>query len=267
MPEIPDLEAIRAFLNPRIAGVEITGAQAIIPVVFRTPRADFEAALTGNAFAEVGRRSKFLLFHLQSGHILVINPMLTGRFQWGLPSMRKRAKTCMALSLADGHELRYADERLMGKIYVVATRDLGGVPQFAEMGPDALEVSEDEFVARLRKATGQIKNVITNHKVIAGIGNAYADEILFRARIYPFRKRKELTDDDLRRLHRAVQEVFAWATPIVASKMQDELDYEEWREHLKVHRRGGEPCPVCGTRISEISPNQRVTSFCRNCQR
>lgn len=266
MPEIPDLEAIRGFLNRRIPGVRIQEARVLIPVVVRCPRAEFESTLAGDRFGEVTRRGKFLLFSLESGHLLVINPMLAGRFQYGPPSLPKRPKTCVVLTLADGHELRYADERLMGKIYLVRAEDLPSVPQFAEMGPDALEVSEEAFMAQLKRGTGQIKNLLTNHKVIAGIGNAYADEILFRARIHPFRKRRDLSDDDLRRLYRAMREVFDWAIPILAGLMKDELDYSEWRDHLKVHRRGGQPCPVCGTRISEVSPNQRVTSFCRVCQ-
>lgn len=266
MPEIPDLEAIRGFFNRRIPGVAITETRVLIPVVVRSPRAEFERSLAGSRFGEVNRRGKFLLFGLDGRRVLVVNPMLAGRFQYGPASLRMRPKTCVVLALEDGHELRYADERLMGKIYLVREDELLTVPQFAEMGPDALAVSEEEFVARLRRGTGQIKNLLTNHRIIAGIGNAYADEILFRARIQPFRKRRDLSDDDLRRLHQAMGEVFAWATPIVAALMQDELDYSEWRGHLKVHRRGGEPCPVCGTRISEVSPNQRVTSFCRTCQ-
>ena len=75
-----------------------------------------------------------------------------------------------------------------------------------------------------------------------------------------------LDEPDIARLYEAIHKVFAWATPIVAEQMRDELNYEERRDFLKVHRRGGEPCPVCGTRISEITAGQRITNFCRNCQ-
>jgi formamidopyrimidine-DNA glycosylase len=266
MPEIPDLEAIRGFLNQRLPGTPIERAESLIPVVFRVPKEEFASTLEGNTFGETDRYGKFLLFHLESGHLLVINPMLAGRFQYLRPDVRRRARTAMVLGLADGWELRYADERVMGKIYLVLEKDLGQVPQFADMGPDALAVSEDEFVQRARRFTGQTKNVLVNAKFVAGIGNAYSDEILFAARIHPYRKRSTLGEDDLRRLYASMHKVFAWATPIVAEQMRDELNYEERRDFLKIHRKGGEPCPVCGTRITEITAGQRITDFCRNCQ-
>jgi formamidopyrimidine-DNA glycosylase len=269
MPEIPDLEAISGFLNRRLPGVRIERAQALIPVIFRVPKADFEGALGGNAFGQTTRRGKFLLFDLDSGHKLVVNPMMTGRFQYVGPEEKRRAKTCMVLALADGQELRYSDERLMGKVYLVSEQDVEQVPQFAEMGPDALDkgLTEEVFAQRLRRHSGMIKSVLTNHRFVAGIGNAYADEILWAAGLHPYRKRPTLSEDDVHRLYEAIHSVLDWAIAIVAERMKDGLIYEEVRDHLRVHRRGGQPCPVCGTRISEITAGQRITSFCRNCQK
>ncbi|HEY8171868.1 MAG TPA: DNA-formamidopyrimidine glycosylase family protein [Dehalococcoidia bacterium] len=276
MPEIPDLEGIRGFLNARIVGAEITHADVFIPVVVRTGTAEFIASLTGNRFGEILRHGKFLLFALADEHVLVINAMLTGRFEYVDPKLKKRAKTVFTLTLDTGMQLRYVDERVMGKIYLVHTDHLASVPMFAEMGPDALAVSEDEFRQRIKKFTGMTKNVLTNHKFIAGIGNAYSDEILFAARIDPFRKRSTLSDEEIGHLYRGMRDVFDWANPILADHFREGLDYQEWREHLKVHRKGFEGpktnrdegrCPRCGHQISQISPNQRVTSWCRNCQR
>ncbi len=275
MPEIPDLEAIRRYLNARIVGAECIEAQVLIPVIVRTPKADFEAALTGNRFGEVLRRGKFLLFALADERVMLINPMLTGRFQYLEPKTKRAAKTAVVLSLDTGMQLRYADQRVMGKIYVTDIDGLASVPVFGEMGPDALAVTEDDFRARIRKFTGAIKNVLTNQKFIAGIGNAYADEVLFEARLDPFRKRTTMSDDDIGRLHRAIGTVMDWAIPILEEHFRDGLDYEEWREHLKVHRKGVEGlvrdrdkgrCPRCGLHITQISPNDRITSWCRNCQ-
>ena len=266
MPEIPDLEAIRGFLNQRLPGVRVERADFLIPVVFRVPKDDFIRTIEGNSFGETQRRGKFLIFTLESGHLLVINAMLTGRFQYLQPDDKRHARTCLVLGLANGWELRYVDARVMGKIYLVPADKLSDVPQFAEMEADALDVSQDEFAQRIRRFRGQIKSTLVNHRFVAGIGNAYADEILFAAGLHPYRKRTTLSDDDIARLYQSMQKVFAWATPIVAEQMQDELNYEERRDFLKIHRRGGEPCPVCGTRISEITAGQRITNFCRNCQ-
>jgi len=269
MPEIPDLEAISGFLNRLLPGVRIERAQALIPVVFRVPKAELEGTLGGNVFGQTRRRGKFLLFDLKSGHKLVVNAMLTGRFQYVGPEEKRRAKTCMLLALADGQELRYSDERLMGKVYLVPEEDLGQVPQFAEMGPDALDkdLTEDAFAQRLRRHNGMIKSILTNHRFVAGIGNAYADEILWVAGLHPYRKRPTLSENDVHRLCEAVRSVLEWAIAIVAERMKDGLVYGEVRDHLRVHRRGGQPCPVCGTRISEITAGQRITNFCRNCQK
>ncbi len=122
------------------------------------------------------------------------------------------------------------------------------------------------YKERLRKHSGQIKGILVNAKFVAGVGNAYADEILWEARIHPYRKRTMISDEEQTALYNATHSVLEWAGEVVAEKMTESLDYSEWRDHLRVHRRGGQPCPRCGTTISEITAGQRITSFCRQCQ-
>jgi len=269
MPELPDLEAMSWFLNQRLPGVRIERAELPIPFIVRAPKEEFVAAVEGSAFGEITRRGKFLLFTLESGKQMVVNAMLTGRFQYVAPKIKRRARTCVVLSLANGQELRYVDSRLMGKIYLVGPDGLDRVPQFAEMGLDALspELTEEAFAERLRRHNGQIKNILLNQKFIAGIGNAYSDEILFAAGIHPYRKRTILSDEEVSKLYRALRSVIEWAVPRIKERIKDELPLEEARDFVRVHRRGGEACYVCGNRISEITAGNRVTSFCRTCQR
>lgn len=268
MPEVPDLEAIRKFFNRTISGKTIERVETFIPVVIRVPRDEFVRLLTGDTLGDVHRHGKFLVFTLASGRVLIVNPMLTGRFTVAEPKVKRHAKTCFLLGLEGGMELRYADQRLMGRVYLVEAGQLESVPQFAEMGPDVLSpaLTEEVFAERLRKYSGQIKSILVNHKFVAGIGNAYSDEILWEARLHPYKKRTSLTDEDVSRLYHATRDVLEWAEPIVAEKMTESLDYSEWRDHLRVHRRGGQPCPRCGATISEITAGQRITSFCRHCQ-
>ena len=268
MPEAPDLEAIRQFLAPRICGQRIQAATVRIPIVVRVPKDEFARALAGASVSAIERRGKFLLFALDTARTLVVNAMLTGRFQYAAAGERLRAKTCAVIAFADGNELRYIDANLMGKLYLVGVADLDTIPQFAEMGPDVLDpaLTEAVFRQRLRRHPGMVKNILTNHTVVAGIGNAYADEILFVAGIHPYRKRAQLTDEQIGTLYAAIGAVMRWAIPIVAAHMQDDLAYEEWRAHLRVHRKGGQPCPTCGNPISEITAGQRITNFCRRCQ-
>jgi len=270
MPEIPELEAIRGFFSAQIAGRAIGTAEARIPHVFRTPAQEFRETLPGDVFGTVLRRGKFLLFPLASGRVLAINPMLTGRFQYVDPARKLAAKTCMVLGVDSGRQLRYADDRLMGKIYLVKADQLSLIPNWATNGPDLLDeaLTGDEWLHRMQRYRGQIKSVLTNAGFVQGIGNAYSDEILWEARINPYTAKTTLAEDDLRRLFGAAREVMAWSTPLVAAAMvkDDELDYTERRDFMRVHRRGGQPCPRCGTTISEITANQRITSFCRACQ-
>src|SRR5688572_23928241 len=128
MPEVPDLEAIRAFLNRRILGESVERVEVNIPVVIRVPREDFVRLLANDTFGVIQRHGKFLLFPFASGRVLVVNPMLTGRFAYVEPGTKKQARTCFALSLTTGKELRYADQRFMGRVYLVETDELMTVP-------------------------------------------------------------------------------------------------------------------------------------------
>jgi formamidopyrimidine-DNA glycosylase len=270
MPEIPELEAVRGFFAAQLPGHTVTSVQTRIPPVFRTPASELRETLPGDTFATPLRHGKFVLFPFASGRVLAINPMLTGRFQYLDPGERLAAKTCLVIDTSAGRQLRYVDDRLMGKVYLVPADRLDAIPNWATNGPDLLDPSltEDAWVAALQRSRGAIKGILTNAAVVQGIGNAYSDEILWEAQINPFTPRTQLSDDDLRRLYRAAHTVMAWATPLARERMvrDGRLDYEERRDFLRVHRRGGSPCPRCGSPISEITANQRVTSFCRSCQ-
>ncbi|MEJ5221759.1 MAG: DNA-formamidopyrimidine glycosylase family protein, partial [Tepidiforma sp.] len=236
----------------------------------RTPASEFRETLPGDRFSGFRRRGKFLLLDLASGRVLAVNPMLTGRFQYVDPAAKPPAKTCLILDIDSGRSLRYADERLMGKLYLLPADRLEAIPGWTGGGPDLLDpaLTEEGWLQRIAKYRGGIKNILVNAAFVQGIGNAYSDEILWEARINPSTPRTKLSEDDLRRLFRAARAVMAWAEPLARAAMVKDgtLDYEERRDFLRVHRRGGQPCPRCGTPITEITANQRVTSFCRLCQ-
>lgn len=266
MPELPDLEVIRGFLEEHVVGPTIVTVEVVRPTVIRNLlTGDFAARLAGQRVAAVRRYGKFLLFDLASGDHVVLNPMLAGRLQYCLPDDRRLPRTYLVLALDDGHELRYSDERSMGKIYL--TDSLDRMPGFGELGPDALDpaLTLGVFKERLRRFRGEIKRVLIRQEFIAGVGNAYADEMLWQAGISPFRKSSQLSDDELRRLYEAMHLVFDQAIATLRQRVGADI-HIEIRDFLQVHRRGGQPCPRCGTRISEITAQQRITSFCRNCQ-
>ena len=156
----------------------------------------------------------------------------------------------------------------MGRFYLVPIDELDSVPQLADLGPDALEISESEFVEAMRKRRGQLKNTLTNQQFIAGIGNAYSDEILWQAELHPHRKGSTLDDDERRRLYRAMRDTFERAIPLLQQEVQDRLYQrnDEWRAHLRVHRRSGELCPCCGETVGGQTRSGRETNYCLRCQ-
>ena len=267
MPEIPDLEAIRHYLMPRLDGLTVTRTEAPIPWLVRTG-AEGLATIEGHRFGEIHRLGKFLLCFLDDTRILVINPMLTGRFHWVEAAAKKTGRMGVIIGFDDGHEWRYSDMRRMGRWYLVGQDELNTIPQFQTLGPDAMAISEDDFLARLKSRRGQIKATLTNQEFLAGIGNAYSDEILWAAGLHPHRKRSTMDEADLRRLYASMRAVIEENTAIVDGIVQGEGlgKKEEWREHLKVHRKGGEPCPRCGAEIKGQVRSGSETNYCVVCQ-
>jgi formamidopyrimidine-DNA glycosylase len=266
LPELPDLQVIAEFLQREVSGADIAAAEVLKPIVVRNLIGDDLAArLVGQRIESISRRGKFLLFPLSSGDWLVINPMLAGRLRCHRSGDKVPGKPFLVLRLANGMSLRYSDPVTMGKVYLTA--DLDAVPGFARQGPEALDVQLDvpTFAARLRRHPGEIKGILTDQTFVAGIGNAYADEILFCARVYPFRKRPSLDADEVRRIHECMHTVLEGAIRILRERVGADI-HEEIRDFLQVHGRGGQPCPRCGNPISEIRARQRLTSFCRTCQ-
>jgi formamidopyrimidine-DNA glycosylase len=268
MPELPDLEIITAFLRESIPGVEIEEVEIKESLVLRCSVKDLIQDLKGRAFTDVTRRGKFLILDLAPGEHLVFNLMLTGRLQYCQSREKSRSYLCLRLRFYNGHELRYYDRKRMGRIYRVRGGNFSSIPQFELLGPEAADPAVDleVFRKRIRRHPGMIKNILTNQRFLAGIGNAYADEILFVAGILPFRKRPSLTSGELANLHRALGEVIGWAEKELKGRVGADI-HVEIRDFLRVHGKGGQVCPVCGVTISEVTANRRRTNFCRGCQK
>ena len=269
VPELPELEVVREVLTRRLGGRRIeavTLAPKGAAVVLRDLTGEgFVRLLTGALLGEVHRRGKFLLFEFpRAPFTLAVNPKLSGRFQLCPPGAKKAGPVHATLHFTEPREdLRYVDSKQMGQLYL--TRDIRRIPTFDEMGPDALDVELEDFQRRLRSYRGEIKGILTRAAFVAGIGNAYADEILWQARLHPYRKRTALTADEIGALHQAMRQTLLDSTELVRREMGDDVHLKP-RDFFAVHMRGGQPCPRCGPPISEITANQRITSFCRTCQ-
>ena len=202
---------------------------------------------------------------LDDESILAINPMLAGRLRYGAPLGRHRVRDVLVLGLSDGSELRYHDAKDMGKVYL--TYDLQQLPGFATLGLEATDpaLTLEVWRQRLRGQRGEIKRVLTKQSFVAGIGNAYADEICWRSRIYPFRRRSSLSEEEVAGLYEATRTVLAEAIETLWARVGESIDVEV-RDFLSVHGKASQPCPRCGSAISEVKKKRQATHFCRTCQ-
>ncbi|HMN11683.1 MAG TPA: DNA-formamidopyrimidine glycosylase family protein [Bellilinea sp.] len=267
MPELPELDVVCEVLNRRIAGGMIRAVEVVMPggaIVTRTLiRQPFADGLTGQTIHSARRRGKFVLLQLDPPLTLAVNPKLTGRFQLAHPGDKWKPKTLVVLDLDDGMQLRYLDQKQMGQLYL--TDDMVKVPEFSGLGPEPYDITHEEFKEQIRHYQGEIKGVLTRGQLVAGIGNAYADEILWHARIHPYRKRSKLTLEEIESLFASMQTVLRESTEKVRAEMGEAIETKP-REFMAVHMKTGEPCPRCGTTISLVGANQRITNFCRTCQ-
>ena len=189
-------------LAARITGRTVLEATAPAPILVRATPAEL-ASLAGVTVGSARRRGKFLLLPFEQDgrpfRLLAANPMLAGRF-WLLPdgTAKVRARTGLRLRFADGGELRYVDREMLGKLYLVAPDGLDAIPGWTEMGPDAddPELTLDVFRQRIRRHPGELKSLLRNSRFVAGIGNAYSDEILWEAKLAPLRRRSSLRPEE-----------------------------------------------------------------------
>jgi formamidopyrimidine-DNA glycosylase len=268
MPEAPDLVVIREFLEPKLSGRKITAAVERKPLVLRNMTGrPFAGDIVGRPVTGISRRGKLLVFALGPERIMVISPMLTGGLRYCTPDTRMEATAVLLFDLDDGMQLRYFDEKRMGQVYYLPPERSQEIVRLENQGPDVIDepMTLAQFKEGLRPFRGEVKGVLTRGQLVSGIGNAYADEVLFQAKLFPFKKRTSLSEADVARLHEAVYGVPRNATKVLRKRVGADI-HKKVRDFLKVHGKGGEPCPVCGTAITAITANQRETNYCRKCQ-
>jgi formamidopyrimidine-DNA glycosylase len=289
VPELPDLDVLADAFQAALAGRELARMQAPEALVVRGTPAEM-AALGGQRLTDVSRRGKFLTLAFERDRV-VVNPMLTGRLGLGAPGTKPLPQTAVVFSfgarpapperLADWTrgaswlpadaapvELRYRDSTRMGKVYLLPAGLERPVPGWEEQGPDADDPALDlaTWRARIRKHGGELKNLLRNQVFVAGVGNAYSDEILWAARLAPFRKRTSLAEEEVDALYAATRRVLPWAVAELRTRVPPRFEVEI-RNFLRAHGKGGQPCPRCGSRLSEVAAGGYTTTFCRSCQR
>jgi len=267
MPEWPDLFVLRERLDQALSGRAAVGAQVFNPIVLRAVQ-PMPQWLEGRRLSGLSHRGKFLTFHWDDGSLMVVNPMLTGVFALTAPAAKRTKDTAFAITFESDIQLRYRDDKQMGKVYLLRSEEPAtAVPGFGGLGPEADPATFDEqdFIRRGRKRQYEARNLLMDQDFLAGIGNAYADEILFEARLHPKRKVTSLSDEEWETLAHAVRTVITLAVKAVENGLPPGLGTKV-RTHMQVRGRENTPCPRCGTRIVLRSLGYLETNFCPTCQ-
>lgn len=273
MPELPEVETVARGLREVLPGRRVLSVR-LGKTDFIDDPAALEHDLPGGTFARIRRLGKYLLLDLEPRKTpaevssLLIHLGMTGKISVCAPETPVPLHTHVFLALDDGRELRYNDVRRFGRMAFLANgaheQVLGG------LGAEPLEVTEAEFRTRIQARKSRIKAVLLNQSVLRGIGNIYADESLWRAKIHPEKVGARLQDDELRRLHRAVQHILREAIRLRGSSISDYVDLDggrgEFQQKHRAYQHDGKKCYRCGTIIRRIIVAGRSTHFCPQCQ-
>jgi formamidopyrimidine-DNA glycosylase len=265
MPELPEVETIKNELSPHVIGRRITGVTIIDKKLVHKPSAaEFSSRLTSQRITDIERRGKYLIFNLSHGEALIIHLKMSGSLLLKPPERFTRA----IIHLDGGTEIYFRDPRKFGAMWLVEDKNT----IIGRLGPEALasEFTPKILAQRLSKRTAPIKALLCDQELVAGIGNMYADEALFQAKIHPLRPGRSLSQEEIKRLYQAIQQILSAA---IRKKGASVVTYfrpggEIGRAHFefKVAHGLNKKCPVCGTPIQRILVRNRGSYFCPRCQ-
>ena len=271
MPELPEVESLAAFLRTHAVGHAVARADAASFSVLKTFDPPL-AALTGQVIAEAGRHGKFLDLSTDQGLHLIMHLARAGWLRWreDLPTAPpKPGKSPLAfrLRLGDGSGFDLTEQGTKKRLAVYLVRDPTEVPGVATLGPDPLsaDFTLDTLAGLLMGRRTQIKGVLRDQSIIAGIGNAYSDEVLHAAKMSPFKIAASLTPDEVAVLYDAIKTTLGEAVERSAGLAATDLKGEK-KSGLRVHGRAGQDCPVCGDTIKEVSFADSALQYCPTCQ-
>jgi len=281
VPELPEVETVARDLRPRLVGATIVGARTnwIRTLRSQDPVA-FAEGVTGRSVDAVGRRGKQVVVDLSGEAALTIHLKMTGQVFVVPADLPEDPYVRLVLELADGREMRFRDIRKFGRIGLYGrdpvsgelVEEIGGRSVFAAVGPEPLDdaFTLRDFRRHIRRRKGRLKPLLTDQSFLAGVGNIYADEALWRARLHPLRSARSLRPADERRLYVAIRGVLGEAIERRGSSIDDYTAPDgdgSMQERLDVYQRTGQPCARCGHPIKRIVIGARSTHFCSFCQR
>jgi len=266
MPELPEVETIKRDLEKVILGKKITEVLVHHPTVVREPQpAEFKKGIEGATIKSILRRAKLLIIELSNAKYLTIHLKMTGQLVY--PGDSKKARVSFRLS--DGKTLDFNDQRLFAELRLID--DWRSLKFIQGLGPEPFDITQEQFKAMLAKKKTKIKPLLMDQTFISGIGNLYAAECLFGARINPERPAFSLTDKEKALLYKEIKDVLTEAIHYGGSSVDDYVRLSgkrgNYAKYHKVYDRLNQACLVCGTKIKRIALAGRGTYFCPKCQK
>jgi formamidopyrimidine-DNA glycosylase len=268
MPELPDLEVFKQNLLKLAINKVITEGGCNAPKsLINSSLSDFTRITTNEKFTDVNRRGKHLIFSLSSKAKLVLHLMLHGKFEYGSKTTDHAPSECFWFAFSDGNELKVIDRTRWVKLEVQKEGNLEKSKLLKGLGPEADEIGLKEFRKIIKSSRlGRIKPILMDQKKIAGLGNAYTDEILWKSKIHPNRTASLLKDAEIKTLHANIKKVLDWGIENNKKEVGNKL-CESKRGWMNVYRKKSKECPKCRTKIKQTKVNQRDTFYCPKCQK
>ena len=266
MPELPEVETIKRELEKAVLGKKITEVCVHNPLVIRQPGVDkFKKELTGASIKNILRKAKVLILELSNGKSLVIHLKMTGQLIY--PGDGKKSR--VGFHLSDGKLLDFNDQRLFAELRLMD--DWHNLKFIQGLGPEPFDLSLEKFKEMLAKKKTKIKPLLMDQTFISGVGNLYAAEVLFRARINPQRPAVSLSDKEKELLFKEIKDTLSEAIKYKGSSVDQYVQLSgqpgDYVQHHKVYDREGKPCLMCKTAIKRINLGGRGTYFCPRCQK
>lgn len=273
MPEMPEVEQVRKTLAPHIVGKKITSVEVYLDRLIKYPsKEEFCSRLTGRNIAEVGRKGKYLVLVTDDQQKLIVHLRMTGALLAQKQELEQPPYAKIKFTMTDGVNMWFTDIRTFGTLYLIRDGEYF-IEGYETLGPEPLSAGfTAEYLKPLaQKSRKAVKTFILDQKIIAGLGNIYADECLATAKINPQRSANLLSEDEVEALCEAVNKVIAQGIKNKGTTFRDYKDGEgnsgQNQNYLLVYGRGGKPCKYCGKPLSSVKVGGRGTTYCEDCQK
>jgi len=272
LPELPEVEVIVRHLESKLSGLTICSFRVVYTPILRETVIDDLLRIKGQKVKGVRRRGKYILVEVDRGMRLFFHLKMTGQFLFCLPQEPWDKHTHFGLAFKESPlELRFRDVRKFGFVSCVYARSNSVIESLNHLGPEPLEIEHDHFVALFQGRKARVKSLLLDQTFLAGIGNIYADEILFRAKVHPAVHAACLSEEDLSRLWSAMNHILRSAIAHRGSSIRDFVDTDgrdgEYQKQHQVYGRENLPCPSCSHKISRLRICGRSSYVCPVCQK